>query len=679
MGVTQNRKNSTSKSLTAYIRKIVIFSTLLMTVFIATLISIHEILIFRDISEQQQTTHLEEHKEFIRDLIQIEIAYIASQKKLFDERMIEAVKQNVCNAHSMADKIYTTYGKTLSETEMQNLIIEVVGALDCGSPYRHVFINGMDGNGVFYPGRPDYTGMNLLGHTDMNGNQVVRSELELLKKQKEGFVRYSENDKIVTDSLPQNKIVYIKKHDGLNWYFGSKTYLEDYYDEFKQEIARKISADHFRYGGYVFINEADGDPVVIDGQAYEGDYNFFDGSDPEKEAVFQQELKTVDNATKGGFFTYRWKKMGKEEKVPKISYVQFYPETNWIVGAGFYLDEIWDEISAQKQKLKYDLIKNLVVVLLVLLLVILGEMLIIYRFNSIYFADFNNFTRFFRAGKQSYHPINLDNLYFMEFQEMGKVANEMITEREKVYKQLVLQQKKAEEADRLKTAFLANMSHEIRTPMNAILGFSSLLNDPEINVEEKKVYIQLIQKNGELLLKLINDIIDISKIESDQLTITEEEFRLQELLDEIHWHYKELIGSGTNARVIFQMENNLPANFVCFTDKLRLKQVLDNLIGNSIKFTEKGSIKLRIDQRGEYLHFKVQDTGIGISPDDSKNIFQRFIQAKNGTRKTYGGTGLGLAISQKIIHLMGGDIGVKSIEEEGSEFYFYIPIHPPKM
>ncbi|WP_159519068.1 cache domain-containing protein [Sunxiuqinia indica] len=671
---TEAPRRPASRSITNHIRKIVIVSTLLMTFFVAGIISIQEILIFRDISKQQQEAHIGEHKEFLRDLINIEIEYIASQKRSFDRRLKDRVSENVKNAYRVADKLYNYYQGKMDAKDLKKLIIETVSALNYGNEFMHVFVNDLDGIGVYYPGRPEYTGSNLLDHTDVNGNKVVQRELDFFKDKNQGFINYIHGDKLaITDTIPQNKIVFLKKHNQLNWYFGSKTYYEDYYQEFKNEVAQKVSADHFRYGGYVFINETDGDPVVFEGKPYYGDFNLLDGSDSAKMAVFLQEIEVAKNSKEGGYFTYQWNKIGEEKMQQKISYVKEFPETKWLVGAGFYLDDILLEIEHQKESLRNDLIKNLLVILFVLLLVILGETMVIRRFNSHYFADFSNFTRFFKTGKQSYKKINIDNLYFNEFKEMGEVANEMISERRKVYKQLVLEQKKALESDRLKTAFLANMSHEIRTPMNAILGFSSLLDEENLSEEDQVMYIQLIQKNGGFLLKLINDIIDISKIESDQLSVAINEFQLNELIEELKWNYKDLFIKQKEKEVEFVVENTLPDDFVCTTDKYRLKQVLDNLINNALKFTEKGSVTLKVDKRDKWLHFKVSDTGIGIHEDDKKDIFKRFIQARKLTNKTYGGTGLGLAISENIIHLLGGDIGVKSELGKGSDFYFYIP------
>lgn len=667
------RKRIKSRSLTIYIRRIVIFSTLLMTIIVAAVVSIHQVLVFRKISEEQQKVHLAEHKEFVRDLINIEVSYIASQKRMFDDKMMQAVKQNVLYATKVADNLYKTYHEQMEPKALKELIIQTTASIENGHNYMDVFINNLNGEGVYYSSRPDYIGSDLYQMKDINGNSVIQHEIEFLKDNDEGFVRYGDENEVGHDSIPTNKIVYLKKFKPYNWYFGSKAYLEDYYDEFKKEIAEKISHDHFRYGGYVFVNELDGDPIVLDGKVYNGSFNFLAGTDSIRMGVFRQELDAALSSPDGNFFTYEWNLPGETKKKPKISFVKLYEESGWLVGAGFFLDEIWQEIYQQQQQLKRGLIRNLFIIFFLLFLVLFVESYFIYRFHSNYSADFLNFSKFFKESKSHYKAIDVDRLYFDEFRSMGTVANEMITERKKVYNELLHEQKRAQEADRLKTAFLANMSHEIRTPMNAILGFSSLLNDDTECDENKRKYIDLVQKNGESLLKLINDIIDISKIESDQLNIIKEEFELSELLKEIELNYQEVLDKQERTHVQFVLENNLPDSFILKTDKLRLKQVLDNLIGNAIKFTSEGQVKLAIYKRGNWVHFHVEDSGIGIPQEELKDIFKRFIQARVHAKKNYGGTGLGLAISQRIIHLMGGDIGVKSEPGQGSDFYFYIP------
>ena len=231
---------------------------------------------------------------------------------------------------------------------------------------------------------------------------------------------------------------------------------------------------------------------------------------------------------------------------------------------------------------------------------------------------------------------------------------------------------KAEESDKLKTAFLSNMSHEIRTPMNAIIGFSSLLADEQLSPAEKLEYIDLINENGNVLLNLINDIIDIAKIETGEMPLSESSCALNQMMDQLAEFYQ---GKKQNHEVEIVAEKTNPdKNFAIITDPLRLRQVLSNLIGNALKFTKKGSISFGYKIKdNNSLEFFVKDTGIGIPLKSQSLIFDRFRQADDSFTRKFGGTGLGLTISKNLINLLGGEIWVDSIPEKGSTFYFTIP------
>lgn len=233
---------------------------------------------------------------------------------------------------------------------------------------------------------------------------------------------------------------------------------------------------------------------------------------------------------------------------------------------------------------------------------------------------------------------------------------------------------RAEEADRLKSAFLANMSHEIRTPMNAIMGFSTLLAKANISNEKQKHYASIIKGRSNDLLKIIDDILDISKIEANQLVLQESSHSIKALLDEVLDYALSKLEIGNNPKVSVSLVNQIVDNEILIVDSGRLKQVLYNLLENALKFTHTGEIEIGCKQgKNDNLLFYVKDTGIGIPLEKQVPIFDRFTQAHDIAQHNNTGTGLGLAISKGIVELMGGQIWVESQEGEGSTFYFTIP------
>jgi signal transduction histidine kinase len=239
--------------------------------------------------------------------------------------------------------------------------------------------------------------------------------------------------------------------------------------------------------------------------------------------------------------------------------------------------------------------------------------------------------------------------------------------------QLQKAKERAEQSDKLKSAFLANMSHEIRTPMNAILGFSQLL--PEIaDAEERNKLLNIINENGNHLLELINDIIDLSRVEAGMMPLNETRFDVNTLLKEVaaNFRHEEKIISGlVKIHTLAELQKANDVHII--TDRTRLKQVLINLMSNAIKYTKSGTVKFGCELNEHKLHFFVKDTGIGIHPNKQKAIFDRFMQVIVDHQPQQEGQGLGLAISKAFVQLMGGEIWVNSIPKKGSTFYFTIP------
>jgi len=264
------------------------------------------------------------------------------------------------------------------------------------------------------------------------------------------------------------------------------------------------------------------------------------------------------------------------------------------------------------------------------------------------------------------------------FDKKGNILNyvaigEEITDRKRIEEELIRAKEKAEESDRLKSAFLANISHEIRTPMNGILGFADLLKSPNLSSENQMEFIEMIEKSGQRMLSIINDLIDISKIEAGETVLRIKQVGINQMLREIHSFFVP----ETNRKNIsfeFYQELSEKSEFMK-TDEVKLNQILTNLIKNAIKFTESGSITFGYNSKDSSIIFFVTDTGHGIPPNQKELIFERFRQSSLNNKRNFEGAGLGLAISKAYVEMLGGTIDVESEWGKGSTFRFSLPLN----
>ena len=325
----------------------------------------------------------------------------------------------------------------------------------------------------------------------------------------------------------------------------------------------------------------------------------------------------------------------------------------------------WENISLCSKSLSYEAYKK-------------GELCYLTAHNRTTPCENCVMQRARKSGQVESILFNLDNKHVIEvfatpiFNEQGDVDGVVIrvddvTERQHMIGELETARSRAEQSDKLKSAFLANMSHEIRTPLNAIVGFSDLLMVTE-EQEEKEEFIQIINANNELLLKLINDILDLSKIEAGSVELKYEDFDLAVYFNEL--------AASMHHRVVNPQVRLVPVNpyETCTVrlDKNRLAQILTNFVTNAIKYTSKGTIEMGYEKIDENIRLYVRDTGIGIPEDKKDKVFHRFEKLDEFAQ----GTGLGLAISNRLVHMMGGTIELESQIGEGSTFRFSITLKP---
>jgi signal transduction histidine kinase len=262
-----------------------------------------------------------------------------------------------------------------------------------------------------------------------------------------------------------------------------------------------------------------------------------------------------------------------------------------------------------------------------------------------------------------------------EFESLANYISPLLSarlEQMRNKKMLIEAKERAEESDKLKSAFLANMSHEIRTPMNGILGFTNLISQMQLSKDEIMTFVSHIKKSGERMLSIINDIMDISKIESNTINLKVSEIVVNDLVSNILDVF-EGEADEKGIKLIYDKPKNLD-QLLINSDRIKIEQVLSNLIKNALKFTEKGFVKTGYYTENNSVVFYVEDSGKGIKKDFQQKIFERFVQEDISLSRQHEGAGLGLSISQAFVEMLGGKIWLESEEGKGSKFYFSIPI-----
>ena len=287
-------------------------------------------------------------------------------------------------------------------------------------------------------------------------------------------------------------------------------------------------------------------------------------------------------------------------------------------------------------------------------------------------GDFSvRFASLRKDGKKDSLEVLIEDFNIMaeELENLEKRTAERKKELELLTEEAMTARKRAEEASKSKSLFLANMSHEIRTPMNAIIGMSELLLCEELN-DRQMQYVNDIKNASTTLLEIINDILDLSKIESNKFELAPEHYNFNELLKNIHTMLT-FIARKKNIEFLLETDGEIPQYL--YGDDIRLRQILINICGNAIKFTNEGFVCLKVSTKNDVVIFKIEDTGIGIPEENLNSIFNPFEQADTGANRAIKGTGLGLSISKQLVELMDGSIGVESIYGEGSVFTITIP------
>ncbi len=787
---SRNRKQMKKKQ--SLIRILYIYPIVFFAVGLSTIIAYYtwlQIFKYNQQVEKLKVEFPEKQRNELKSKILLLKDYISWVKAHPQDYILQHVNNRVTRAESLIDKYADT--NSFKKGTLPTILIDTLDQLNKRSVTKLIILN--KAHEIIYPEL-------LFKHEKTNRTSKIINESYALRD-------YNSVGVLVNKSFPaktgSTSYLLIKKltnniEVGITFQTGQNKNI------LQEVILDSLSQVKYRNNEYIFINTFDSMALLSQGKRQIPPLNINNSKETNWKGIYAKELEFA-KTWEGGFYTYFWRDKPGVERSEKTSYFSGISDWKWIIGTGFFTNDIDPVIKQLNAELWKDIINNLI-----RFFVFLTILFILVYLTMRYFAlktrsNIFLFLHFFKRSAQGIQIIDQGKLAFTEFDTLAQAANQMIYERERIKsvlsaeksrlrymidaipdliffkdadskflgcnkafekyinkrsediiglsefdlfqkteasgylksdrliiqtleaerstnwikfpngqrflfytlktpyfdsdnnllgiigisrditemeetrQRLILAKEKAEESDRLKTAFLANMSHEIRTPMNAIIGFSDLLSEDDLSPEDKVDFISKIKSSGQSLMALINDILDIAKIESGQLKISESVCAINQILNDLLGTFEELknIAGKKGISLILKVPEDA-GNLMIMTDPMRLKQILTNLLSNALKFTEFGSIEFGYTIQANKLSFYVKDSGIGILRSKQKLLFQRFSQLDPSTTRKYGGTGLGLAISKNLVDLLGGAIGMESNPGKGSLFHFTIPFKPAK-
>jgi len=630
---------------------------------------------YRSFNFKVNTIEEKFHREQL-DIIKSKVAeiieYIDYNKSQAEEVLKEDIKRRVHEAHHIALSLYDNNKVDKNKKEIKKIIKDALRPIRFNKGRGYYFIDDINRNIILYP--PE----RKLEDKPAPGNSITNF-VKLVKAKSEGFAYYNWY-KPDQKEIMNKKITYLKLFEPYKWIIGTGEYLDEVEKDIQEKVIKRIKNTRFGKNDKCYIimrailHKAGGPEFVrvianprspdLVGRCLPDTYcdaknNFF-------LRKIVDECLNIGEAVVG-----YWEDSDSGQPVEKISYSRLYKGWDWVVSSGFYPVDL-EKIISQNKKTLRDTVKNeILLIIAAFVLILLFAILVSNYFSKNIKNEFDIFAHFFKESAKKNEFLEKEKLKITELRELADSANKMIGDKKAGEEALRRAKEIAEAATRLKSEFLANVSHEIRTPMNAIIGMSEILAQTELE-EDQQEYLEIINNSAINLLGIINDILDVSKMESGKITLESRQFNIAEVIEGT----MDMIAMEAyekNLELITSIDPAIPEELI--GDQSRLHQILLNLVNNAVKFTDQGeiflSVEIKKDRKNDMmLLFKVCDTGIGISEEGKKRLFKTFSQIDATLTRKYEGAGLGLALSKRLAELMKGEIGVESRYGSGATFWF---------